>query len=70
MPHLCHAASDDLGIQTKFIVPEVVGPLTNAGLAEFVKMACDQKDQDITVEELTLPPLTSDRAGSLADSGE
>lgn len=68
MPHLCQVASNDLSIQTKFIVPEVLGPLTNAGLADLVKMACGEKYQDITVEELTLPPLTSDRAGSLADS--
>ncbi|KAF7545278.1 hypothetical protein G7Z17_g9289 [Cylindrodendrum hubeiense] len=69
MPHLCQAVSDSR-IQDKFIVSEVVGDLTNAGLASFVKTACAQKNQEITVEELTLPPLTSDRAGSLADSDE
>ncbi|KAH7166242.1 BIG/ATPase V1 complex, subunit S1 [Dactylonectria macrodidyma] len=69
MPHLCQAVSDSR-IQDKFIVSEVIGALTNVGLVDFVKTACDQKHQEITVEELTLPPLTSDRAGSLADSDE
>ncbi|KAK7397665.1 hypothetical protein QQX98_012964 [Neonectria punicea] len=69
MPHLCRAV-DDSRIHGKFIVSEVVGHLTKAGLENFVTTACEQKNKHVIVEELSLPPLTSNRAGSLADSDD
>ncbi|KPM41657.1 hypothetical protein AK830_g4915 [Neonectria ditissima] len=69
MPHLCRAVEDSR-IQGKFIVSEVVGSTTLAGLESLITSACGHENKHATVEELRLPPLHSDRAQSLASTDD
>ncbi|KAH6892020.1 BIG/ATPase V1 complex, subunit S1 [Thelonectria olida] len=68
MRNLCHLVENS-PLEGKYVVTEVIGEMTKDGLASFVKKACTQKNKDVTVEEVTLPPVTSDWAGSL-EAGE
>lgn len=52
----------------KYIVPEVVGETTKAGLAEYIQRACSQKGKAVSVDEINLAPLTTNRAITLADN--
>lgn len=68
MRRLCHS-TEDSALEGKYFVSEVIGELAKDGLVSFVEKACAQKNKDITVKELTLPPVTADRAGSLKAGG-
>ena len=69
MSHLSRAIEDSR-VQGKFIVSEVVGETTKAGLADYINKACAQKNKKVAVDELSLAPLTSDRASTLNENSE
>ncbi|KAI5461084.1 BIG/ATPase V1 complex, subunit S1 [Mariannaea sp. PMI_226] len=64
MRSLCRAAESS-NLPGKYIISEVIGELSVDGLAYFIKNACAQKNKQVIVDELALPPVTSDRAASL-----
>lgn len=69
MRHLCQAV-EDTRIKGKYTVSEVVGDMSNAGLASYIKTACAKKGKDVVVDELDLAsPSTDDRLGALAQNG-
>jgi hypothetical protein len=69
MPHLCQAVEDSR-VRSRYTVSEVVGDVTNAGMAEYIKAACAKKNKAVTVEEVGLASLSSqDRAGTLSENG-
>ncbi|CAM1508501.1 Fc.00g053490.m01.CDS01 [Cosmosporella sp. VM-42] len=67
MPHLSRAVEDS-HIKGKFIVSEVFGETTKAGLADYINKACAQKNKKVAVDELSLAPLTSDRVNTLNEN--
>lgn len=69
MPHLCRAVGDSR-IQGKFVVSEVIGSMSKTGLVDHIRKACLEQGKDISVDEIALGPLKSDRAGSLADNDD
>lgn len=57
-------------MRSRYTVSEVVGDVTNAGMAEYIKAACAKKNKAVTVEEVGLASLSSqDRAGTLSENG-
>lgn len=68
MPSLCRAVEDSRN-KGKFVVPEVVGDATAAGLSDVLKKSCGRRA--VKVEELDLTSLGSDdRAGALSKNGQ
>lgn len=49
---------------------EVVGETTKTGLAEYIQSACSQKGKAVSVDEINLAPLTTNRAITLADNSK
>lgn len=73
-PNLCRAR-ENKKIQGQFSVAEVIGELGIEDVANFIKSACEEKGQDVRVEEHQLSPLpggihTSKRAAVMGDNGE
>uniref|UniRef100_A0A0L0NHJ4 Protein BIG1 n=1 Tax=Tolypocladium ophioglossoides (strain CBS 100239) TaxID=1163406 RepID=A0A0L0NHJ4_TOLOC len=68
MPHLCRAVEDPR-VRSRYTVSEVVGDVTNSGMAEHIKAACTKKKKAVTVEEIGLASLPSqDRASTLSEN--
>lgn len=68
IPSLCSAVEDSRN-KGKFVVPEVIGDASFAGISETIKEACGSKA--VTVEELVLTSLPSDdRAGALSENSQ
>ncbi|KAL3957901.1 hypothetical protein ACCO45_008479 [Purpureocillium lilacinum] len=66
MPHLCRAV-DDSRIKSRYTVSEVVGSVTGAGVAEYIRSSCAEKKKTVTVNEVALGSLVGkDRAGALS----
>lgn len=69
MPHLCRAV-DDSRIKSRYTVSEVVGSVTGAGVAEYIRSSCAEKKKTVTVNEVALGSLVGkDRAGALSHNG-
>ncbi|KAJ6438687.1 ER protein BIG1 [Purpureocillium lavendulum] len=66
MPHLCRAVEDSR-IKSRYTVSEVVGSVTGAGIADYIRSSCAQKTKAVSVDEVTLASLAGkDRAGALS----
>lgn len=69
MPHLRRAVHDR-HIQSRYIVPEVIGDAGDAKLAEHIKMACSKKGLNVAVDEVSLASIAfHDRENILSENG-
>lgn len=67
IPSLCQPVQQT-GVNGKFVVSEVVGETSKIELDHYIRDACSRGGKRVKIDQISLPPLTSDRASVLAES--